>query len=171
MTLPPKKHTSAARLAGHSRRSLQGFSLVECIFSVAITATCLLGIIGMLAGSLTIAKDSKETTISGVLIRQLAGEIRDLPRPTEAGAQAQPLVMLLDESMRILKHSSVPAQNTLAMYDSGAKLPGATYFARADRVVDPADPLMDRIIIRVESPASGPAAARSVRQYAALIPK
>ncbi|WP_146848423.1 type IV pilus modification PilV family protein [Brevifollis gellanilyticus] len=170
-TSPPKQHTSAARRTKHSRRCQQGFSLVECILSIAITATSLLGIIGMLAGSLSMAKDSKEVTISGVLIRQLAGELRDLPRPAEPGAQAQPLVVLLDESMRILKHSSVPADNVLAMYDSGTSLPSATYFARVDRVVDPNDPLMDSVVIRVESPASGPAGGRTVRRYASLIPK
>lgn len=172
MTIPPQKQpTSAARRNKHSRRSRQGFSLVECILSVAITATSLLAIIGMLAGSLSMAKDSKNQTISGVLIRQLAGEIRDLPPPAASGAQSQPLVVLLDESMRILKHSSVPAHNVLPMYDSGTSLPGATYFARVDRVADPADPLMDSVIIRVESPASGPAGRRTVRRYASLIPK
>lgn len=172
MTVPPqKKPTEAPRLIHRSRRSRQGFSLVECILSVAITATSLLGVIGMLTGTLVVARDSKEETISGVLIRQLAGEMRDIQPAAEPGAQSQPLVVLLDESMRILKHSSTPGDNVLPMYASGTGLSGATYFARVDRVPDTQDALMDRVVIRVESPASAPASGRVVRQYAALVPK
>ena len=73
--------------------------------------------------------------------------------------------------MKILKQSSATADDVLPMYASGTLLANASVFARIDRVTDPEDLLMDRIIIRVESPASAPAAGRIVRRYVASSPK
>ncbi|MES2507300.1 MAG: hypothetical protein V4599_11380 [Verrucomicrobiota bacterium] len=170
MIVHPSSFSPAANRT-HRRPSFKGFSLVECILSVAVTATSLLAIIGMLMGTLGVAKDSKEETTSGVLLRQLAGEIREMQAPTQPDAEPQPVILLMDESMKILEHSRFEGTSVREMYDSGASQASAASFARIDRVPDPADPLMDRIIIRVESPAAAPAAIRTVRRYAALSPK
>ena len=67
-------------------RPAPGFTLAECMLSVAITATSLLAVVGMLMGTLDAAQDSKEETVSGVLIRQLAGELRELQPPAASEA-------------------------------------------------------------------------------------
>lgn len=172
MTISPLRSSAAAmRAHRQSSSSLQGFSLVECILSIAITATSLLAVVGMLVGTLGVARDTKEETVSGVLIRQLAGEIKDLPQPAAPGGKQQPLIVLVDESMKILDHSRFTGSSIKEMYDSGSPTLTASAFARIDRVPDPQDMLMDRIVIRVESPASAPSAIRTVRRYAASSPK
>lgn len=162
MQIPPQLPAS---------RPAPGFTLAECLLSVAITATSLLAVVGMLMGTLDAAQDSKEETVSGVLIRQLAGELRELPPPAAPGAEPQPLILLVDETMKVLKHSRFDGASVVEEYRAGAPAMGASAFARVDRVADPADPLMDRIVIRVESPASAPEGRRQVRRYAALSPK
>lgn len=155
-----------------SSRQQQGFGLTECILSVGISATSLLAVIGMLMGTLRVAQDAKEETTSGVLLRQLAGEFKDIQKPADPEAAMQPLVVLLDSSMRILEHSkAADGAGVLDTYESGSADLNASSFARIDRVISPAGQKMDQIVIRVETPASAPAAGRNVRLYAALAPK
>lgn len=180
MTVSPPPNSPAAKKL-RRRASAQGFSLAEAILSVAITSSSLLAVIGMLTGTLGVARESKEETVSGVLLRQLAGEIKDLQAqadslPTQPPAgnsnQAkQPVIVLVDESMKILEHSRFGSEGVMAKYQSGTSAKSASAFARIDRMTDPQNPLMDRVLIRVESPASAPASGRSVRSYAALSPK
>ncbi|MBB5038354.1 hypothetical protein [Prosthecobacter dejongeii] len=153
------------------QKSSMGFSLVECILSVAITVTSLLTVIGMLMGTLGVASDSKQETTTGVLIRQLAGEIKDMTPPAKPEDEPEPLIVLVDETMKILEHSRFNNSNVKESYNTGSQLASAASFARIDRVPDPENTLMDRIVIRVESPASAPAENRQVRKYAALCPK
>lgn len=154
------------------RRAVEsGIGLTECILSVGITATSLLAVIGMLMGTLKVASETREETSTGVLIRQLVGEIKDLPAVTSE-VEAQPMILLVDSSLKVLEHSLAPNGSGITdVYESGSKDLTAASFARIDRVPDPANPRLDRIVIRVESPASAPAAGRTVREYAALSPR
>lgn len=148
-----------------------GIGLTECILSVGITATSLLAVIGMLMGTLKVASETREETSTGVLIRQLVGEIKDLP-VAAADMEAKPMILLVDDSLKVLEHSLSPNGGDIAgVYESGSQNLAATSFARIDRVPDPANPRLDRIVIRVETPASAPAAGRTVREYAALSPR
>lgn len=166
---------SSLKKAAHRRR--QGFSLAECMISVAISATSLLGVIGMLTGTLGVAKDSKEETVSGILLRQLAGEMRDipsLPPPPSNGGSAlpqEPTIIMVNEAMQVLDHSRYAGSNVSKAYERGSVDTTATAFAQLKRVAIPGDKLMDRIVIRIETPASAPAGTRIVREYAALSPK
>lgn len=156
----------------HSRLSRRGFGLAECILSVAITATSLLAVVGMLSGTLSAARQSREETIAGVMLRQLVGEMKDLPQSPKPGVKPQPVVVLMDEALQILEHSRYPGgAGILETYKSGSSNPAASAFAWIERIPDPQDTMMDRVIIRIESPAAAPATARTIRQYAALSPK
>lgn len=164
-----------------ARRAAAGFTLAECMLSVAITATSLLTVLGLLTGTLDVARESKDETAAGVLLRQLAGEVREsdpaasLPAPPAAAASgeeaAQPLIVLVDETMKVLQHSRYDGPAVAEAYRSGSPTFAASAFARVDRLADPQDPLLDRIIIRVESPASAPEGNRKVRRYALLSSK
>lgn len=164
-----------------ARHAAAGFTLAECMLSVAITATSLLTVLGLLTGTLDVARESKDETAAGVLLRQLAGEIRELdsaatptvpPTAAVSGEQAaQPLIVLVDESMKVLQHSRFDGQGVVENYRDGSPLFTAAAFARVDRWADPLDPLLDRVVIRVESPASAPEGNRKVRRYALLSPK
>lgn len=172
MIVRPHFIIAARRPCRHSSR--HGFSLAECILSVAIAASSLLAVVAMLTGTLGVARNSKEETVSGVLLRQLAGEMRDLPSlppPNQGNAEPEPLTILVDEAMKVLDHSRFAESNIKKAYDGGSPLATASAFARVKRVAIPGDALMDRIVIRIESPASAPAGTRMVREYAALSPK
>ncbi len=169
MIVHPARNLNAGR--PFSQRPPQGFSLVECMLSVAITVTSLLAVIGLLMGSLGAARVSKQETTSGMLVRQLAGEIRDVAPPTTPDGVQQPLILLVDETLKILEHSSVNGSKLKETYMTGSPKTSAAFFARIDRVADAENPVMDRIVIRVESPASAPAANREVHKYAVLSPK
>lgn len=171
MTVHSIRISRLASFGTHRLSHREGFSLVECILSVAITVTSLLSVIGMLAGTLGIARDCKQETISGVLIRQLAGEIKELPKQATPDSDPEPLIVVVDEGMKIVHHSLYDGNEIAAMYELGTLDANAASFARIDRFPDPEDPLMDRVVIRVESPASAPSARREVRRYAALSPK
>lgn len=161
--------------------SATGFTLAECMLSVAITATSLLTVLGLLTGTLDAARESKDETVAGVLLRQLAGEVRDPdtaappaapPAAAASGGEAaQPLILLVDDSMKVLQHSRYDGPEVAEAYRSGSLTFAAAAFARVDRLSDPQDPLLDRVIIRVESPASAPEGNRKVRRYALLSPK
>lgn len=153
-----------------TRHTPKGFTLTECLLSVTITATALLSVIGMLMGTLGGARDARAETVSGLLVRQLAGEARELAPPSEDEPQKE-VIVLLDQAMQVIGHSRVNEGQLKARYDMGTSDQAAAVFASMRRVRDEKDLLMDRILISVETPASAPVGQRKVLQYATLAPK
>lgn len=148
-----------------------GFTMTECLLSITITSTALLAVIGMLMGTLEGARDSRSETVAGPLVRQLAGEARELAGATEAGAPPQEVVVLLDQAMQVMGHSRMSGARVLEQYAAGASGAEAGWFAKMRKVPDERDALMDRIVITVESPAGAPQGQRKVLHYATLAPK
>jgi type II secretory pathway pseudopilin PulG len=145
-----------------------GFTLTESLLSVAITATALLSVIGLLIGALSEARDSRAMTIAGMLVRQLAGEAREL-----AADPAAPLevIVLVDSALQVMKHSRETGGGLNGEYQTGSSDPAASSFARMVREVDVSNPLVERIMITVETPASAPAQQRRVFHYATVAAK
>ncbi len=145
-----------------------GFSLAECLLSVAITATALLAVIGMLIGALGEARDSRTMTVSGMLVRQLAGEARELMQ--EANSPRE-VIVLVDSALQVIGHSRSIGDSVGSDYKSGTANPSAFSFARLQRNDDPTNPLLERIMITVETPASAPVDQRKVFHYATVASK
>ncbi len=155
-----RKQTRRAR--GHAR----GFSLAECLLAVSITATSLLGVIAMLAGAMSSARDSRMQTVSGMLVRQLAGEARELAREETTGD----VVVLYDSAMQMMEHSRRDG-SVRARYETGSSASEAATFVRLQRENDRDNPLLERVMITVETPAAAPAGERKVLRYATLAAK
>ncbi len=150
------------------RCSAPGFSLAECLLAVSITATALLAVIGMLAGAMSSARDSRLQTTSGMLVRQLAGEAREL---FQEGAEAPAdIVVMFDSAMQMMSHSRRDTE-VHARYQNGCDEPTAATFVRLQRAPDQDNPLLDRVLITVETPASAPAGQRKTLRYATLAAK
>ena len=145
-----------------------GFSLAECLLSVAITATALLAVIGMLIGALGEARDSRTMTVSGMLVRQLAGEARELMQETDSPRE---VIVLVDSALQVIGHSRSIGDSVGSDYKSGTANPNAFSFARLERKDDPVNPLLERVMITVETPASAPADQRKVFHYATVAAK
>lgn len=145
-----------------------GFTLTESLLSVAITATALLSVIGLLIGALSEARDSRAMTISGMLVRQLAGEARELAADPNAPLE---VIVLVDSALQVIGHSRENGSSLSGEYRSGSANPTASSFARMVRENDSGNPLLERIVITVESPASAPADQRRVFHYATVAAK
>ncbi len=171
MKISPPVKLSKQQFGLPARRaaaSASGFSLAECLLAVSITATSLLGVIAMLAGAMSSARDSRMQTVSGMLVRQLAGEVRELARD---GAEApRDLVVLYDSAMQMMGHSRRDG-SVRARYQTGSDEPAAATFVRLQREDDRNDPLLERVMITVETPAAAPAGQRKVLRYATLAAK
>ena len=165
--MTPPKYPRQRKQPGRSR---QGFTLAECILSIGITSTALLGVVGMLAGTLDGARDARVETISGMVVRQLAGEMKELTAEGATSNSRREVTVLLDQAMQVLGHSRKSA-GVEGWYQSGAHQTEASAFARLAWETDPLDPLMERVVIQVETPASMPQGMRKVMRYAALSPK
>ncbi len=156
-------HLNRTRLASH-----KGFTLAESLLSVAITATALLTVIGLLIGALSEARDSRTMTISGMLVRQLAGEARELSSDPTAPRE---VIVLVDSALQVIGHSRDGAGGLASEYQSGSADPVASSFARMVREDDANNPLLERVMITVETPASAPANQRRVFHYATVASK
>jgi hypothetical protein len=161
---------SSTSIRAWVRRKRSAFTLAECILSIGITSTALLGVVGMLAGTLDGARDARVETLSGMMVRQLAGEMRELVADEGAINQQTEVTVLLDQAMQVLGHSRQGGA-VESWYQSGAAAIEASAFARLVWQADPTDPLMNHVVIQVETPASLPAGLRKVVRYAALSPK
>ncbi len=161
--------SSSMTVSGASSR--RGFTLTECLLSVTITATALLSVIGLLAGALGEARDSRLQTASGMMVRQLAGEARELMRVEPGSTSPREVIVLLDGAMQMLGHSREASGNLNAEYRSGSSHPVAASFARLLRVDDANDPMLERVLITMETPAAAPAHQRKVFHYATLAAK
>jgi type II secretory pathway pseudopilin PulG len=161
----------------HRRHSAAGFSLAECMISIGIASSALLGVVGLLAGTLTGMRETRMESASGLIMRQLLAEARDLAQTRVeqtggAGNQNLEIVVVYDEAMRILEHS-VQNPAALSTHTTGSSDQRAFWMGRVIRDPLPlaVDPLMDRLVITVEAPAGQPPESRKVRQYASLVPK
>jgi uncharacterized protein (TIGR02598 family) len=146
----------------------KGFTLTECMLSVAITATGLLTVIGLLVGVLSESRDSRAMTISGMLVRQLAGEAREIMRENNPPRE---VILLVDNALQVIGHSRQSDGALNGAYSSGSLDPAASSFARLSRQDDRDNPLLEKITITVETPASAPAGQRRVFHYATLAAK
>lgn len=153
-----------------AKSSQRGFTLTECLLSVTITATALLSVIGLLVGALGSARDSRLQTASGMLVRQLAGEARELMQMQPETAPRE-VIVLLDHAMQVLGHSRDSGGSLDSEYRAGSSHPLAASFGRLVRTEDAADPLLERVLITVETPASAPADQRKVFHYATCAAK
>ena len=159
--IPTRSHKS-------TRLSRKGFTLTECLLSVAITSTALLSVIGLLLGALGEARDSRSMTASGMLVRQLAGEARELTQDPNAPRE---VIVLVDSALQVIGHSRRSDGGLSSEYRAGSSDPNAASFARLQRQNDGANPLLERVLITVETPASAPANERRVFQYATVASK
>jgi|GEM_PF-6462446 len=148
--------------------SRHGFTLTECLLSVAITSTALLSVIGLLIGALGEAQDSRSMTSAGMLVRQLAGEARELNQDPNSPSE---VIVLVDSALQVIGHSRNSSGGLSSEYRSGSSNPEAASFARLQRQNDVLNPLLERILITVETPASAPADQRRVFQYATVASK
>lgn len=146
----------------------RGFTLTESLLSVAITATALLSVIGLLIGALSEARDSRAMTISGMLVRQLAGEARELAEDPYAPRE---VIVLVDSALQVIDHSRENGTSLSGVYLMGSTDPTASSFARLVRENDAENPLLERVVITVETPASAPADQRRVFHYATVASK
>jgi uncharacterized protein (TIGR02598 family) len=151
--------------ARSARRKAGGFSLTECLLAVSIAATALLGVVGMLAGAMDSARDSRLRTSAALLARQLAGEAGQMETGAEGGAGQ--ILVVFDSAMQLTKHSLLDG-DVQAIYNSGSQDNTDAWFARVERRRAPDNPLLDRVLITVEAPASAPAGQRKAVRYATV---
>jgi type II secretory pathway pseudopilin PulG len=167
------KTTSAFK----KRFNARGFSLAESLISIGIASSVLLAVVGLLAGTISGARDSRQETVAGMIAGQISNEMRqwsDAGRSIGAANHASEIVVVLDDAMQILQHSVRPSdRGVVSDYAGGSRDLRAAWIARAQRVALPAsqDPLMDQMVVTVESPASAPRISRKVSRYVSLVPK
>lgn len=157
-----------------------GFSLAESLISVGIASSVLLAVIGMLAGTLGGARETRSETVASVLARQLAAEAKEELTNLASGPVASNwrMVMLLDQAMQTLGHSRTDA-SVLAAWETGDSAPRAAYWGRVEllppiqagaaaeegtTLVTETD-AVHRLLVTVEAPAAAPAGARKSHRY------
>ncbi len=150
----------------HPRPS--GFSLVESILSVGIASSALLAVIGLLAGTLGGARETRNETVAGMLARQMLAEARDEVQRSTAPVLPQVSVLLVDSAMQPVAHSRTDGGVT-GTFKSGSPNLRAAYFARSEVVQSVKQPGMLEAQITVEAPASAPEGKRHVHRYVSLI--
>jgi Tfp pilus assembly protein PilV len=146
----------------------RGFSLAESMISVGIVSSVLLAVVGMLAGTLGGAQDTKMETVAAMVVRQMAAEARaDVER---VASPDLPLVnvLMVDGAMQTMAHSRVDA-GLIETFQTGSEDLRAMYFARSK--VTPSEWVrgMFELHVTVESPASAMEGKRKVRRYVSLI--
>ncbi len=144
-----------------------GFSLAESVISVGIASSALLAVVGLLAGTLGGAQDTRVETAAGMLARQMAVEARD--DMTRSPAPSLPLVniLLLDSAMQTLERSRENS-GLSGTFQAGSPNLRAAYFARSEVELSLTQPGMLEVRITVEAPAAAPEGKRKVHRYVTL---
>jgi type II secretory pathway pseudopilin PulG len=153
---------------GVRTRGRGGFSLAESILSVGIASTVLLAVVGMLAGTLGGARDTKTETVAGMVAGQLMAEARE--DVSRSAAPVMPLVnvLLLDGAMQTLARSREDA-GLIGQYRGGAGDPRAAYFARSEVWPSLRQAGMYELQVTVEAPAGAAEGNRKVFRYVSLL--
>lgn len=145
-----------------------GFSLAESLISVGIASSALLAVIGLLAGTLGGARETRSETVAGMVARQMLAEARDDMSGSPAPVLPLARVLLLDSAMQTLARSREDAGLT-GTFKSGSMDPQAAYLARSEVEPSSTQPGMLELRITVESPASAPEGKRKVHRYVSLV--
>jgi type II secretory pathway pseudopilin PulG len=145
-----------------------GFSLVESIISVGIASSVLLAVIGMLAGTLGGARETRTETVAGMVTRQMLAEAREDAGQTPGLALPMVQVVLLDRAMQTLTRSREDA-GLVEKFKGGTDDLRAAYFARSEVSLSDEHPGMYELLVTVEAPAAAPEGKRKVHRYVSLI--
>lgn len=145
-----------------------GFSLAESVISVGIASSALLTIIGLMAGTLGGARETRTETVAGMLARQMAAEARDDLARVPAPSLPLVNILLLDSAMQTLERSREKAGLT-GTFQSGSQDLRAAYLARSQVEPSTTQPGMMEVRITVEAPASAPEGKRNVHRYVTLV--
>ena len=140
----------------------RAFSLAETLLALAVAATALVAVIGLLAGTLRTSLECRHQTAAGLLAQRLAEEFQAVARAPE--------ILLVNHSLQPLLSRSDHAETAETVYLAGSPLPAAAYFARIDILPakDGEATSAPRLLIRIESPAAAPAPQRHVQSYVTL---
>jgi hypothetical protein len=150
------------------RRFRGGFSLAECMLSVAITGSTLLAVIGLLAGGVGGARDAKTETIAGILSRRMTDEAKEDMKVRPLPVLPLARFFIWDEAMQTLETSRT-ASGLDGDFRSGSSKLGASLIGRSQISLSPDLPGVFHLEITIESPAAAPAGQRKVHRYETLI--
>lgn len=145
-----------------------GFSLAESIISVGVASSVLLAVIGMLAGTLGGARETRTETVAGIVTRQMLAEARDDMSAISPPVLPHVNVLLLDSAMQTLAHSRDNA-GLNGDFKIGASDLRAAFWARSEVMLSVNHPGMLELQVTVEAPASAPEGKRKVHHYVSLI--
>lgn len=145
-----------------------GFSLAESIISVGIASSVLLAVIGMLAGTLGGARETRTETIAGMVTRQMLAEAREDIGQTPSPVLPLVQVVLLDSAMQTVARSR-EAAGLVEQFRGGTNDLRGAYFARSEVSQSNEHPGMNELLVTVEAPASAPEGKRKVHRYVSLI--
>lgn len=145
-----------------------GFSLAESIISVGVASSVLLAVIGMLAGTLGGARDTRSETVAGIVTRQMMAEARDDIAATPPPVLPLVNILLLDSAMQTMTRSRDNSGLT-GEFRGGSNDLRAAFFARSEVTLSMNHPGMYELQVTVEAPASAPEGKRKVHRYASLI--
>jgi len=169
MKMMPSSFSSSGRERGSTWRLQAGFSLAESIISIGIASTVLLSVVGLLAGTLGGAQDTKWETVAGMVARRMMAEARHEVQTLGAGAEMPAAnLLVLDGAMQPLA-SSQQGGVSEEDFESGWKDPRASFLARASRVASVRQPGMLELVITVETPAAAPKGERKIFRYVSLL--
>ena len=149
-----------------SRRG--GFSLAESIISVGIASSALLAVIGLLAGTLGGARETRVETVAGMVARQMLAEAREEMQVVPTPALPRVTLLLLDSAMQSLANSRTDSGLTGA-FQGGSPDPRAAYFARSEITPSLTQPGMLEAQVTVEAPANAPIGKRKIHRYVSLL--
>jgi uncharacterized protein (TIGR02598 family) len=148
---------------------MAGFSLAESIISIGIASTVLLSVVGLLAGTLGGARDTKTETVAGMVARRLMAEARhEVHQAVGTVVVPSANLLVLDGAMQPLA-SSQQGGVSEGDFERGVNDPKAQFLARASRVQSVRQPGMLDLVITVETPAAAPKGQRKVFRYVSLL--
>jgi type II secretory pathway pseudopilin PulG len=169
MKMKPFLFSQSARERWAGGRGEAGFSLAESIISIGIASTVLLSVVGLLAGTLGGAQDTKTETVAGMVARRMMAEARHEVQTLGAGTGgSEARLLVLDGAMQPLA-SSQQGGVSEGDFQNGLNDQRATFLARASRVPSVRQPGMLDLVITVETPAAAPRGERKVFRYVSLL--
>lgn len=145
-----------------------GFSLAECMMSIAISGSALLAVIGLLAGGLGNARDAKTETVAGILSRRMIEEAREELKSGTVTAQVLDRYFVWDSAMQTLD-SSLRTGGGEAEFKTGSAKVAAFMVGRYRLTRSLTNPGMMHVEMLIETPAAAPAGQRKVHRYESLI--
>ena len=142
--------------------------MAESIISVGIASSVLLAVIGMLAGTLSGARDTRTETVAGMITRQMMAEAREDMSRTPLPALPHVNLLLLDSAMQTIARSR-DSRGLTGDFKGGSNDLKASVFARSEVIQSVDHPGMYELQVTVEAPASAPEGKRKVHRYASLL--